>query len=218
MRLLASVQHYLATVGAGADTADTADTLTIQQYAGARVAGAGLEVELDTDYPWSGEITVRVLDAPAQARGLALRIPSWSSSTASFALNDSSERSVTSPDGYLLLRRQWQAGDEVRLRLDLTPRWTVPDRRVDAVRGCAAIERGPLVYCFEQADQAVALEELAVAAGAALTERAATVDGVGPTVQVVADGRPVPLPAIAIPYFQWDNRGPGAMRVWIPGE
>jgi DUF1680 family protein len=45
-----------------------------------------------------------------------------------------------------------------------------------------------------------------------------TVDGVGPTVQVIADGRPVPLPAIAIPYFQWDNRGPGAMRAWIPGD
>ena len=40
----------------------------------------------------------------------------------------------------------------------------------------------------------------------------------GPTVQVIADGRHVPLPAIAIPYFQWDNRGPGAMRVWIPGD
>jgi DUF1680 family protein len=28
----------------------------------------------------------------------------------------------------------------------------VADPRVDAVRGCAAIERGPLVYCLEQAD------------------------------------------------------------------
>ena len=51
-----------------------------------------------------------------------------------------------------------------------------------------------------------------------LTERAVTVDGVGRTVQVIADGRHLPLPAIAIPYFQWDNRGPGAMRVWIPGD
>ena len=74
------------------------------------------------------------------------------------------------------------------------------------------------MYCLEQADQAVSLEEVAVRADAPLTERAATVDGVGPTVQVIADGRHVPLPAVAIPYFQWDNRGPGAMRVWIPGD
>ena len=214
MRLLASVQYYLATVtGAG-----TGDTLTVQQYAPARLSGADLDVEIDTDYPWSGAVTVRVLRAPAEARGLALRIPSWSATAAVFTINDSVERTVSSPDGYLLVRRQWQAGDELRLRLDLTPRWTLPDRRVDAVRGCAAIERGPLVYCFEQADQPVALEELAVRAGTPLTERAATVDGVGPTVQIIADGRHVPLPAIAIPYFQWDNRGPGAMRVWVPGD
>ena len=214
MRLLASVQYYLATVtGAG-----TGDTLTVQQYAPARLSGADLDVEIDTDYPWSGAVTVRVLRAPAEARGLALRIPSWSATAAAFTINDSVERTVSSPDGYLLVRRQWQPGDELRLRLDLTPRWTLPDRRVDAVRGCAAIERGPLVYCFEQADQPVALEELAVRAGTPLTERAATVDGVGPTVQIIADGRHVPLPAIAIPYFQWDNRGPGAMRVWVPGD
>ena len=216
MRLLASVQYYLATVGVGAGQAD--DTLSVQQYAAARLSGADLDIEIDTDYPWSGTVTVRVLDAPAQARGLALRIPPWSAATAVLEINDSPERTVTSPDGYLLVRRRWQAGDELRLRLDLTPRWAIPDRRVDAVRGCAAIERGPLVYCFEQADQGVALEELAVSAGTALTERAATVDGVGPTVQIIADGRHVRLPAIAIPYFQWDNRGPGAMRVWVPGD
>ena len=100
-------------------------------------------------------VTVRVLGAPAQERGLALRIPCWSAAAAVFTINDSPERTVTCPDGYLLIRRRWQAGDEVRLRLDLTPRWTRPDRRVDAVRGCAAIERGPLVYCLEQADQPV---------------------------------------------------------------
>jgi DUF1680 family protein len=210
MRLLASAQHYLATV--------TNDALTVQQYASARLSGAGLDLEIETDYPWSGPVTIRVLDATAEERGLALRIPSWSASAAVVTINDCSERTVTSSDGYLLIRRRWRAGDEVRLRLDLAPRWTRPDRRVDAVRGCAAIERGPLVYCLEQADQAVSLEELAVSADTPLTERAVTVDGVGRTVQVIADGRRVPLPVVAIPYFQWDNRGPGAMRVWIPGD
>jgi DUF1680 family protein len=84
---------------------------------------------------------------------------------------------------------------------------TRPDRRVDAVRGCAAIERGPLVYCFEQADQSVPLEELAVSPGSPLTQRQLTIEGIGRTVQVTAaaaDG----VSAVAIPYFQWDNRVP----------
>jgi DUF1680 family protein len=119
----------------------------------------------------------------------------------------------------------------------MTPRWTHPDPRVDAVRGCAAIERGPLVYCFEQTDQVARLDELAAVAGGPLTERAVTLPGIGATIQVSAPGRHVPprepaaawtsdqapaapderaVTVTAVPYFHWDNRGPGAMRVWIP--
>jgi hypothetical protein len=218
MRLLASLHHYLAT--------EAGDTLTIHQFAAARLSGAGLDVELATGYPWSGDITVRVLDAPAAAREIALRIPVWSAA-ASFAVNDDPERAMAPQAGYLRLRREWRAGDEVTLRLDMAPRWAYPDRRVDAIRGCAAIERGPLVYCFEQFDQPVRLDELAVRRGTPLAERKATVDGIGPTVQVTVTARHLPpgperadgeVTATAIPYFQWDNRGPGAMRVWIPAD
>jgi DUF1680 family protein len=74
--------------------------------------------------------------------------------------NHDPERSVVLP-GYHHLRRAWQPGEEITLHLDLTPRWTYPDRRIDAARGCAAIERGPLAYCFEQAD-GIQLGDLAV--------------------------------------------------------
>ena len=233
MRLLASLHHYLAT--------SKDDSLTVHQYATASITGADLTVELDTNYPWDGEIALRVTSAPGTAeRELALRIPEWSAaSLPPVTVNGSPERSVVSPDRYLRLRRAWQPGDEVRLHLDLTPRWTYPDRRVDAVRGCVAIERGPLVYCLEQADQTARLDELTILAGAPLTERTVTLPGIGTTIQLSAPGRHIPpdpvmagagwisrpvLPApdernvtvTAIPYFQWDNRGPGAMRVWIP--
>ena len=71
------------------------------------------------------------------------------------SVNGLPEQVSAPPESYLRLRRAWQAGDQISLRLDMTPRWTYPDPRVDAVRGCVAIERGPLVYCFEQADQPV---------------------------------------------------------------
>jgi len=219
MRLLASVHYYLATA--------SADTLSVQQYAGARLSGAGLDIEIDTGYPWSGLVVIRVLSAPGQDRELALRVPPWSGAT-TVSINGVPEASVSAPDGYLRLRRRWQAGDEVRLRLDLRPRWTYPDRRADAVRGCLAIERGPLVYCFEQADQSVSLDEVTVMASTPLHEGAVTLDAVGPTIAVTATGwhdsqsadarQPgTRVPVVAIPYFQWDNRGLGAMRVWIPG-
>jgi hypothetical protein len=213
MRTFTSLHHYLATI--------IGDTLTVHQYATATIAGAGLTIELDTNYPWDGVVRLRVTAAPAGAREIALRVPAWSA-TAALAADDqieSAERVPVPLDRYLRLRRAWRPGDEVRLHLDVTPRWTRPDPRVDALRGCVAIERGPLVYCFEQTDQPARLDELAVLPGTALTERAVTLPGIGATIQVAAPGTHAPdrsVTVTAIPYFQWDNRGPGAMRVWIP--
>jgi uncharacterized protein len=217
MRLMASLERYLATA--------TDDTLYLHQYTGAELTGANLAVSITTDYPWSGQVTLRVLAAPSAPRVLAFRIPAWSASS-SFKINNSAEQAVVPQHGYLLVHQQWRPGDEITLHLDMTPRWTYPDRRVDAVHGCAAIERGPLVYCFEQVDQLVPLDELAVRPGVRLAEREVTLDGIGRTIQVSVAARHVPPPpeqpvprvsAVAIPYFHWDNRGPGAMRVWIPG-
>jgi len=131
MRLLASLDHYLAT--------ENGDTLYVHQYTGSRLSGAGLDLEVTTDYPWSGAVYLRVLAAPRAARGLALRVPAWSASTR-VSVNNDPERTEVSP-GYHILHRPWRPDDVVSLRLDVTPRWTYPDRRVDAVRGCAAIER-----------------------------------------------------------------------------
>ena len=221
MRLLASLEHYLATT--------SGDTLYVHQYTGSRLSGADLDLEVTTQYPWSGAVYLRVLAAPAAECGIALRIPAWSAHTrvSVNGENHDSERSAVLP-GYHHLRRAWQPGDEITLHLDLTPRWTNPDRRVDAVRGCVAIERGPLVYCFEQADQAdgIQLADLAVQPGTALGERPVTLPGIGQTIEVTVDGVHLPPPprvtprpsaaAIAVPYFQWDNRDGRAMRVWIP--
>jgi hypothetical protein len=240
MRLLASLHHYLAT--------EAGDTLYLHQYATARVAGAGLEIEAETGYPWDGLVTLRVLRAPGEEREIALRVPAWSAAAALTVNAGPAERLRVPPPAYLRVRRAWRAGDEVRLRLDMAPRWTYPDPRVDAIRGCVAIERGPLVYCFEQADQAARLDELALYLGAGvpgtpLTEREVTRPAIGRTIQVVAParraaqgavgassaisqdhedapgrepGHDLTVSAVAIPYFQWDNRGPGPMRVWMP--
>jgi uncharacterized protein len=234
MRLLASLQHYLASTAG--------DTLYLHQFTGATVAaplaGGTLDVVVAAGLPWSGEVTVRVTHAPAGPCGLALRVPAWSGSPQ--LLVNGEPVQATEAQGYLTVTRTWQPGDVLAWTFDLTPRWVYPHPRIDAVRGCVAVERGPLVYCFEHVDQAdgTDLDDLALVAGTPLTERPATLAEIGRTVAVEVDARPVraalpdelpftatapatdPGPvqrATAVPYFQWDNRDGQPMRVWLPG-
>jgi DUF1680 family protein len=133
--------------------------------------------------------------------------------------------------------RAFTAGEELLLDLPLAGRLTVADRRVDAVRGCVAIERGPLVYALEQQDQpgGAAPDDLALrtdgelreeqradlfggitvikAAGAVLSSDGAD-HGHQPHPGAGSQARDAEL--VAIPYHLWANRGPQAMRVWIP--
>ncbi|HEY4703617.1 MAG TPA: beta-L-arabinofuranosidase domain-containing protein, partial [Streptosporangiaceae bacterium] len=180
MRLLASVQHYLASTAG--------DTLYLHQFTGATVttplAGGTLDVAVSADLPWSGEVTVRVTQAPAGPCGLALRVPAWSGSPQ--LLVNGEPVQATAAQGYLTVTRTWQPGDVLAATFDLTPRWVYPHPRIDAVRGCAAVERGPLVYCFEHVDQAdgTDLDDLALVAGSGLAKSPATLAEIGRTVLV----------------------------------
>ena len=180
---------------------------------------------------------MEVRNAPPEACGLAVHIPAWCRD-ARFRVNGSPVAPDPAGRGYLIVRRHWMPGDVLRCDLDVAPRLTYPSRRIDALRGTVAVERGPLVYCFEQADQpaGVSIEDL-VLDPEDLPERDADLPGVGPTVTVAVAGERLapatgaglpyraspdagaagaPATAVAVPYFQWDNRDGRAMRIWMP--
>ena len=166
----------------------------------APVAGGVLSVEMDTDYPWAGAVGLRVTSAPPQACGLAVRVPAWSA-VPEIRLNENLIE-ADAERGYLVVRRQWRPGDVLRFDLDTSPRLTYPDHRIEAVQGAVAIERGPLVYCLEQADQPAGIDlvDLALVPGQ-LEDARATLPGVGDTVLVRARAvhRPGPQHA-GLPY------------------
>ena len=236
MRVVASLGHYVATTAGGA--------LAVHQYVPgkirASVPAGDIALSVATDYPWDGTIGITVDDAPAGAEWtLALRVPAWSGSV-SVAVNGEASAAAADSRGYVSLNRGWQQGDTVTLVLDMAPRLVFPHHRIDAIRGTTAVERGPLVYCFEQADQAegVDVEDLALRPDTVLR----AVDqpdlaGVGRTVTIETEALQVSQPsngsaystqppealstvtstaATAVPYFQWDNRDGRAMRVWVP--
>jgi hypothetical protein len=103
---------------------------------------------------------------------------------------------------------------------------------VKADIGQLAIQRGPLVYCLEACDQSEPLSSLTLPIGAELREeKVKNLLGGVVVVKAVAEVaseqawtnelyQPVPSPTrvhiMAIPYYAWDNRQAGAMKVWIP--
>jgi DUF1680 family protein len=233
VRMVSTLAHY---VFSKAD-----DGIFVHQFAAAsleaEIPAGRVRLHVDTDYPWEPEVGVTIDDAPAAAWTLSLRLPAWCE-RAELTING--EAIAPDPDarGYLGITRVWRAGDVVRFVMDMPARLTFPDDRIDATRGCVAIERGPLVYCLEQVDQAAGVDiaDLAIAADVGPTLRSHEDPVLGHTMlietEAVALSRPparglpyhrAPGPvthrsvrAIAVPYYQWDNRDGGPMRVWIP--
>jgi len=224
-RLMASLHHYVA----------TGDEHGIQLHllTAGRVAAGPATLDVATDYPWDGRVEIAV-EGPAAEWELALRIPAWCA-RATVTIDGQAQDAAVDDRGYVRLRRAWGGSSRVVLELDMPVRVIAAHPRVDAVRGCGALARGPLVYCVEQADHGdVAVEDLrldpddppqpgeadaALGVPVTLVGKAA-VDGSSPGALYGDYAGPVPVsdvaPLKAIPYFRWANRGPNPMRVWIP--
>lgn len=214
MRTLSTWPQYLATSDDGG--------VQLHQYATADIEaqapGGRIGLSVRTGYPWDGAVAVQVQATPDHPWTLSLRVPQWCES-ATIAVNDGPVTRLTA--GSHECRREWSAGDVVVLTLDQPVRVVEPDPRVDAVRGCVAVARGPLVYCLESADvpPAAELEDLVWdprREAAAVPEPDGGHAAVRIAVPLVHRGNHTPLTADVHPYFAWGNRGDGAMRVWLP--
>nr|WP_174257707.1 beta-L-arabinofuranosidase domain-containing protein [Phytoactinopolyspora alkaliphila] len=164
-RTLASWQTYAASAAEG--------ELTVLQYAGMRIAadvggGRTLGLDVETGYPRDGRVTVRVTEAPGGVATLRLRVPDW----ADGAVLEEGGRQRSVEPGLAVVEREFHAGEAITLHLPMAARFTRPDARIDAVRGCVAVERGPLVYCAESVDlpAGVALDGIAIDPGVVPTE------------------------------------------------
>ena len=196
-------------------------------------AGRRMSLRQRTRYPWDGAVSIQVADGGAAVFTLALRIPSWSRGH-SLTLNGAPLSVAEGPDGYVRVTRMWSGGDTLELALPLQVERIHADPRVRADYGRVALQRGPLVYCLEEADNGPRLALIRVPPEAPLetTERPDLLGGVvaiqakgiagqgaaAPAGLYSRDGRteaPVAKQLLFIPYYAWANRTPGEMAVWI---
>jgi len=227
-RMIAQFPGYLYSTGP--------DEILVHLYASSsaniRLAGQTVQIIQKTDYPWKEQVTLAVRPERSSTWTLALRIPGWCRG-ASVRVNGKPVKLTTvTRKGYALIRREWRAGDRVELTLPM------PVERIEAHPlarqdcGRVALQRGPLVYCLEEADNGPGLNDVALPRGARLRVKydRTLFDGIP---VIIASGqrrslegwkgklyRPAgsksrPVTLKAIPYFLWANRRPGEMLVWI---
>ena len=210
------------------------DGLAVHLYADCRleatIAGKKTNFALHTDYPWDGAVKLEVSPAQPVTFTLRLRLPGWCT-VPSAKLNGAA---VDFPgkvcDGYLYLAREWRTGDVVTLDLPMPIQRIRAHPSVHHDAGCVALQRGPMVFCVEQADNGPLLGQLRLPKNAPLTARfepgllggAVVIEGPGERVKPTNDElystvepSSAPAPLKAVPYCLWNNRGEGEMRVWI---
>lgn len=224
-RTLSSLGAYVATTSESG--------LQLHQYVPARIRttlpdGEAVSLTVATGYPSTGTVTVTVDADASREWTLTLRIPEWARGDATLH----SGGQVATPEGATAsITRRFIRGETVTLEFPIAPRMTRPDPRIDAVRGCVAVELGPLVLCAESPDlpEGVSLDRVSITADAEPARAGAdevvlpvlvatTTSGDGwPYGQAGVEQREL-MPMKLIPYQRWAQRGPSTMRVWIPAH
>ena len=114
------------------------------------------------------------------------------------------------------LKRKWKQGDRIELNLPMPVRRVQSHENVQDNQGKIALQRGPIVYCFEGADNVGQVLGRALLNSSRL-ETQFLPDFLGGLV-VIKSIAVDKSPLTAIPYYSWAHRGAGEMVVWIHHE
>ena len=201
-----------------------------------------VSINQTSNYPWDGAISFSLQPAKTTRFALRLRIPGWvnnqpvpgnlysyiNGSKASYSLKvNGKEYSAKVEDGYAVIDREWKKNDKVEYNLPMTIHRVAANEKVTADRGLVALERGPILFCLEDKDNAFDVNNFILPDASTLNltfvkdilSGTYTIQGKGVVISPTADKLDLRSEAktfTAIPYNVWDNRGGAKMRVWLP--
>lgn len=187
--------------------------LYIQSKSAINLEGKEVRLTQKTEYPWDGKITLTVDQTAATNFEINLRYPAWCKAVA-VSVNGTKISNLYIEKGYIKILRNWKAGDIITLDLDMPVEKVVSHPKVKMNAGKVAIKRGPLVYCSEETDNKDLFEEIAINSNALffLESKPDILNGIKIIKAKLPDNAAV---LTAVPYYAWDNREPGHMKVWI---
>jgi DUF1680 family protein len=197
---------------------------------------------MKTNYPWNGDVQCKISLQKKEKSMIAFRIPGWAKDIPSpGSLYAFSEKQVSMPiltvngvqqdyveqNGYATIDREWEDGDLIEFKLSMPIRKILSRDELRQNKGRMALQRGPLVYCVEGADNegkawnitaplqsTYTTEDFSV-----LDEKVVSIVSNLPVVKISADSSAVQTvfqKVRAIPYYTWCNRGSNPMQVWLP--
>lgn len=217
-RLLTQINRYVYALGE--------DRLYVNLYAAseAQVLDGRMRIRQQTDYPWSGEIALSIFCREPVEAEICLRIPAWACSF-KVAVNGETLEAIRQKDGYVHIRRRWHGAQLIHLSLPMEIQAVYAPRLVECA-GKRAYQRGPLVYCAEEADNGPCLHTLISQPKSAEVHMEEDMLGGISVICMKAlreipnglyDGEVERRPASLrlIPYCVWNNRGRGEMAVWL---
>lgn len=172
-----------------------------------------LEIVQTTNYPWEGEVKLTINPAKPVKFGLKLRVPAWCEKY-SIVVNGKKQINQDVEKGYIVLNRKWKSSDIVVLNLEMPVNIEKADDRVLADLGKRAIQRGPLVYCMEQTDnKLINFDSISISSETKFeTLSGDSIQNKLRLIKAVQNDKTF----ILIPYYAWDNREAGKMKVWLP--
>lgn len=237
-RLIPSVPGYMYAVKSG----DVYVNLFANSTSSISVNNKDFEIVQENNYPWDGNLTFKINPkSPVTAR-LLIRIPGWARQEAmpsnlyTFINRQTAEIPITVngkkvdytiEKGYAVLSRAWKQGDVVNVVLPMEVQKVTSNQKVENNIGRIALQRGPLVYCAEWADNFGMTSNLVLPVNASFTTayESNMLNGVtvlkseAVAVSVDTDKNSVTSkvqPFVAIPYYAWAHRGKGEMTIWLP--
>lgn len=237
-RLVASFGGYLY----GVSDTGLWINLFVASTARLKVGDTDVRMRVDSNYPWSGNVKVTVEPSRRTRCALHVRIPGWARNIAVpgglYSFTDSSSGRISvllngkpvhyqEEKGYAVVTRDWNHGDTIELRLSMPVRKVIARKEVKADQDRCALQRGPLVYCVEGADNAGNVWNVIAANSAMfveqphriLDESIVALRGQVSTLEPNSDRSSVqlrPRTLTAIPYYTWANRDNYEMQVWLP--
>jgi len=219
------------------------DRLYVNLYAQSRgvveMEDMKVDVEQKTEYPWKGEIIIKIHPAKEDDFSVYLRIPGWALGkpipgglyyfpekieTRPLVKVNGQEVVLNLDNGFLPITRKWKPGDTIEVSLPMEPHRVLANDKVRDDQGLVAVQRGPIVYCAEWPDNNGRVSNLLIPDGAAFsTEYLSNLLGGLELVKIsgraykIEKGKVVSQDQaiILIPYYAWAHRGRGEMAVWL---